>query len=293
MLLCYYKRTTLVVLLLCLFMVEQSHAQKRRGRKSAARSPFLNTQWWIGVKAGGNLTKANPVARYSEYVSTQDPGGNYYDKNYGSFNIFNGQAGLEITYFHKGFSISFQPNYRRMSFSYSNYYIWSDPSNPSNSLEMTDNSTIKLDYFEFPLLIKYEPFQTRLRPFVQAGIYYAALNNAYKSTRIDERDMASGGNNEYTRESFAMSANDLFISTNIGWILGAGVSYPLGNVRLALDISYRNNTNNITNKANRYNSDRLTGTGDVLDDVKLRNLSFSLSCLIPLRFLAKSNFMAE
>lgn len=216
-----------------------------------------------------------------------------YDKTYNNFSKVGGQAGIEITFYHQGFSVSFQPNYRRMSFVYKNQYLWQDANNPDYSLTSHYTSIQKLDYFELPLLLRYEPLKTKFRPFVQAGLYYSFLNNAYKGTEIKITDKASGAINEYTEQNITVGAKDLFIRSNMGWILGAGVSYPMGNVRLALDISYRHSTNNITSAANRYSNDRITGSGDVLDDVKLRNLSASVAVLIPLRFIMKGSFKAE
>ena len=180
-----------------------------------------------------------------------------------------------------------------MSFTYTNEYTWKDAANASYSFTSNYKAIQKLDYFELPILVRYEPLKTKFRPFVQAGVYYAYLNNAFKATEIKITDNASGAENEYTEKNITLGAKDLFIKSNLGWLAGVGVSYPLGNVRLTLDVTYRRNTNNITNVANRYSNDRLTGSGDILDDVKLRNISASVSILIPLRFIMKGSFKAE
>ncbi len=284
---------TSLLILLGSVLVYAQPSRKQKGRSGTYRDPFLNTQWWVGIKAGANLTKAKPVERYSAFHSTVEPDTKIYDKEYENFKNTAGQAGIEITYYHQGFSFSFQPNYRRMSFRYLNEYQWQDAADPSYSFSSHYTSIQKLDYFEFPLLIRYEPLKTRLRPFIQAGVYYAVLNNAYKATEIKVTDEASGAVNQYTETNIMVGAKELFIKSNMGWIAGAGLSYPLGNIRLALDISYRHNTNNITSAANRYSNDRLTGSGDIMDDLKLRNLSASVSLLIPLRFIMKSSFKAE
>lgn len=284
---------TLLLVLLGTIAGYAQPSRKQKGRGGPGRDPFLNTQWWVGFRGGANITKAKPVERYSSFYSTKDPESTMYDKTYNNFSKVGGQAGIEITFYHQGFSVSFQPNYRRMSFVYKNQYLWQDANNPDYSLTSHYTSIQKLDYFELPLLLRYEPLKTKFRPFVQAGLYYSFLNNAYKGTEIKITDKASGAINEYTEQNITVGAKDLFIRSNMGWILGAGVSYPMGNVRLALDISYRHSTNNITSAANRYSNDRITGSGDVLDDVKLRNLSASVAVLIPLRFIMKGSFKAE
>ncbi len=267
-------------------------SQKMKGRQSSSGNSFLKTQWWVGIRMGGNFTKAKPTDRFSTFSSSLDPNTNVYDKDYQDFNKAGGHAGIEITYYNQGFSFSFQPSYQRMSFRYTNEYTWAD-AGTNNSYISKYESIQKLDYFELPISVRYEPFKTKLRPFVQAGVYYAFLNNAYKSTEIKITDKASGGQNEYIESNITVGAKDLFIKSQLGWLAGAGVSYPVGNVRLKLDAIYRRNTNNITCAANRYSNDRLTGAGDILDNMKLRNIAVSLSILIPLRFISKGSFKAE
>lgn len=272
-----------------------SHAQRMRPphKKSRFSNKFLDKQVWIGLKTGANLTKANPMQRYSAFSSMNDQK-SAFDKEYKNFSKTGWQGGLEITFFYKMVSLSFQPGYRRMVFEYSNLYRWQDPSNASNAMEQKYEAIQKLDYFEFPLFIRYEPLKTKLRPFIQIGCYYSRLNNAVKATKITVKDMASGGSNEYIAEDISVGAKDLFIQSNIGWAAGAGASFPVGNARLSADIIYFRNTHNITSVENRYSNERLTGSGDILDDVQLRNLSFFISILIPLRFvILKENYKVE
>jgi hypothetical protein len=42
---------------------------------------------------------------------------------------------------------------------------------------------------------------------------------------------------------------------------------------------------NVVSAENRYSNDRLAGVGDAMDDLDMDNLSISLGCLFPLRFL--------
>ena len=115
-----------------------------------------------------------------------------------------------------------------------------------------------------------------------------------KSTTISITDQASGGSNEYVSEQISVEARDLFIRSNMGWVAGVGGSFPIGNARIAADINYFRNTHNITSVENRYDNERLTGSGDILDDIKTRNLSFSISVLIPLRFvILKENYKVQ
>jgi len=61
------------------------------------------------------------------------------------------------------------------------------------------------------------------------------------------------------------------------------------NVRLVFDAVYRHGLNNVTNVSNRFSSNQLASIGDALDDMTLKNISFSIGCAFPLRFISKNN----
>lgn len=201
---------------------------------------------------------------------------------------------MEITFFYKDFGVSFQPGYRTVSFEYENNYSWEDPNNASNTIEQEYAALQKLSYFDFPLLFRYQPIKAFVRPYVQAGWYYSTLSSAIKETHVITTDNASGGNGTTQEDQISVGADDLFIRSNMGWIVGVGGSLPIGNARLSAEVNYRRNTHNITNVNNRYSNDRLTGSGDILDDVKLRSLTLTFSVVIPLRFtVLKENYKVE
>lgn len=246
---------------------------------------FLQTQWWLGFKAGASTTAADPDMSFNGFSPL-----NYepQDKQYDDFKSINGHAGLEITLYHKGFSFSFQPNYRRQSFQYANNFEWVDSSNPNNSLTLNYQQDHQLDYIEFPVFIKYDILKTPLRPFIQVGAYYATLVNAQKSVEISGTDYASGYIGPFQDQTLILGVDDQFIKSSVGVAGGVGVSYDLWNIRIILDGTYRYGLNNITNAKNRYSSNQLASIGDALDDIKLKNIAISLGCVFPLRFINRS-----
>jgi hypothetical protein len=273
---------------------EEASAQLRKPKKSGNyRDPFFDTQWWIGLRLGTNFTKAKPVERYSAYTSTQTTDTDAFDKDYQGFGKGGVLGGLEMTFYFKGICLSFQPDYRRQEFTYKNYYAWGDPANPTNAYEISSTTQNRLDYIHLPLLVRYEPLKGRLRPYIQAGGYYANLMAAYKAYTASTTDHSSGTASTYISEEIISGSRDLYIRSNWGWIAGGGVSYPVGNFRLAADVTYRRNTNNITNVANRYENERYTGAGDIADDIKLRNITVSFALLVPLRYISKNDFNAR
>ena len=255
-----------------------------------SQSKFLDKQWWLGFKAGANLSNPVPIKRYAVVTPT-----NYslasMEKQYDHFNKAGMQATLEVTFAFKNFSVSAQPTYRSSKFTYANDMDWRNPENAEEHLSLHFDQEQQIDFADLPLVVKYEVMGFKLRPYVQLGIFYSILLNASKSITVSGTDYASGGTNNFKNEPVIVGAKDLF--TNYwGLIGGAGVNYNLGNVRLVLDVSYRHGISNITNIENRFSNDRLSGVGEAMDDLKLHNLVFSAGCLFPLRFLSK-NYAAD
>lgn len=260
-------------------------------RKPDKKSTFLDTQWWLGLKTGINFSEADPIARFAVF-SPVNYEGQRLNKTYEQYKKASMQAGIEVTFYHKGISFSLQPNYRRQRFSYENEYFWSNPEIEDQSLALFYSQTISLDYIEIPFSIKYDILKTtKWRPFIQAGAYYGLLAGAEKSIAISGEDKASGGVNKFEGESLQVGANDLFLKSSAGVLGGVGVNYDLWKIRVAFDIVYRHGLHNISNAKNRYSNNSLSGLGDTMDDITLNNLSFNIGFLFPLRFISK-NFNA-
>jgi len=246
---------------------------------------FLDKQWWLGLKAGVNLSDVTVDKRYSALSPGNYPTSQT-DKVYDDFNAIGSQVTLEVSFYFKGFTFSLQPAYRHSVFTYSNNYEWSDPENATNRLELTYDNEQKVDHAELPLIFKYDIIGNRLRPYVQVGVYYGFLINANKSVEVSGTDYAVGGVNEFTNDPVIIGAKDLFANNHWGLLGGIGANYNLGNVRLNLDIQYRKGMSLINSTENRFGSDRLSGIGEAMDDIKINNLAFSIGCLFPMRYLA-------
>ncbi|MBL7858326.1 MAG: PorT family protein [Cyclobacteriaceae bacterium] len=283
------KRFYLLILCTLLALGSQAQAKKKRpssyNKQNNENDRFLEKQWWLGFKAGVNLSDPVVVKTYSIIKPT-----NYersmVNKDYEHYKKIGSQATVEVTFTYKGASFSFQPTYRHVRFQYSNHYEWSDVDNATNRLILDLYQEQQVDYLDFPILIKYDLTKTKLRPYLQVGGYSSILLNAVKSVERSGTDYASGGENEFKDEPITVGATDLFAKNHWGLIGGAGVNYNLGNVRVNLDIMYRLGMSNVTSTENRYGSDRLSGVGDSMDDLKLNTLTISLGCLFPMRFLS-------
>lgn len=280
--------------LLLVFLLGGSLAYSQGVKKMASLKPkatkqdnFLQKQWWLGFTAGVNLSEAVPMQRYTVLTPTNYPSAKA-DKVYDGFKKTGSQATLEITFQYKNFSFSTQPTYRQSRFTYSNQFRWTNANDVNGSLDQEYDFEQKVNYADLPLIIKYDITDSKLRPYVQVGIFYSLLIDATQTVRISGTDKASGGTNQFSNEPVIVGTKDLF--TNYwGLMAGGGASYQLGNVKLVLDASYRKGMSNIANTKNRFSNDRLSGIGDVQDDLKLNNIVISAGVLFPMRFL-NSNF---
>ncbi|MBL0743801.1 outer membrane beta-barrel protein [Chryseolinea lacunae] len=291
------KRLYFVLLFFLIVATATAQEKKRSGserkrknnaaynKKNKEDDKFLQKQWWLGFKAGPNLSKVSVDKTYSIVVPTNYEASTI-GKNYESYNLMGSQATLEVSFYFKGFTISFQPTYQRSRFEYSNQFTWSDTV-ATHNVELKYNQEQKLSYAVLPLLVKYDFLTGRLRPYVQIGVYSALLLDATKIVTVSGVDQASGGANEFQNESVIVGAKDLFAKSHWGLLGGVGLNYNLGNnVRLNFDVAYKHGMSNISSTKNRFSSDRLSGVGDALDDLKLDNISVTLGCLFPLRFLS-------
>jgi Outer membrane protein beta-barrel domain len=271
-------------LIVCSLTVSGQTNRKRKtsfNARNSANSDFLDKQWWLGFKAGVNFSKVVVDKSYAVLTPT-----NYEatKKKYDDFSGVGAHATVEVTFTFRQFSISLQPTYRNSQFSYSNHYEYTDEGDPQIILDY--KHVQKVDWAEFPLLIKYDITQSKLRPYVQVGAYYAFLINANKSVETSGVNYVSGSANKFTEPEIIVGASDLFAKKHWGLVFGAGVNYHVGNIRLNLDVMYRKGMSLANSTENRFSDERLSGTGDVMDDIKINNIAVSLGCLFPLRFLS-------
>jgi hypothetical protein len=255
--------------------------------KNKEKEVFLKKQWFLGIKGGVNYSGVDVIKEYS-VINPTNYEQSLTSKSYDNFADIGTQVSMEATFYFTGLSLSFQPTYRHNRFTYSNHFEWTDEENANNRLILDFNQQQNIDYLDLPVLAKYEKMYNKFSPFIQAGIYYSFLLNANKSVDVSGIDYASGGVDEFKNETIIVGATDLFAKRHWGIIAGAGVYFNQGNVRFSLDVQYKHGMSNITSTQNRFSSDRLSGVGDTLDDMKLRTISVNLGCLFPLRFLGRN-----
>ncbi|GIV36009.1 MAG: hypothetical protein KatS3mg032_0388 [Cyclobacteriaceae bacterium] len=279
-----------ISLFLLLASVTMVAAQKRKppssfNRINAANTQFLEKQWWLGLKAGVSFSGTVVQQPYSglspvNYTAPQ--------KNYDNFAQPGFVVLMEAAFSYRRFTVAFQPGYRNARFDYQTFYLWTDYQNPDNRLELQYGQQQRVEYADFPLLVRFDATTTRLRPYIQAGVYYAHLIQAAKTIQVTGTDYASGGINVFAQPPVKVGATELFATTHYGLIAGAGASLHSGNVRFSFDIQYRKGMSLANSTSNRYANTRLNSFGDVMDDIHINSVLFSLGTIFPLKFLSKS-----
>lgn len=280
-----------ILISLALFLLAYTALAQRNQRRPANFNSqrnqamvFLEKQWWLGFKAGFNLAEAVPESRYHVVAPVNYPS-DVIEKQYDNFVAPGFQATFEVAFSFREWSISAQPTYRTAHFVYTNHYRWSQGKDARYSLELDYEQRNQLGYLDFPLVARYEFPLSGIRPYLMAGIYASRLIDADKEVTVRGVDHASGGENRFEQEPIMVGARDLFAKNHWGLVGGAGIFYNLGNIRLNLDVAYRQGMSNIASTSNRFKNDRLTGVGDAMDDARLHSIAISLGCLFPLRFL--------
>lgn len=190
--------------------------------------------------------------------------------------------------FKRYFAVSLSPSYLSVQYRYRSQFVWENVENPNNYLENTYGHQQKLHYLSIPLAFRYSPTGKKFRPYVQAGLHYDRLLNAQKIVTIKGLDRASGGEVGFENSPQSTDVSHLYIQSHFGLMAGAGFTYNLGTILIFLDGQYRHGMHTVTNAKTRYSGSRdIPGFGNVLDDVSLRSLQFSVGCYFPLKFLTK------
>ncbi|MCS6973911.1 MAG: outer membrane beta-barrel protein [Cyclobacteriaceae bacterium] len=280
------KLTLLILLMACLSTWAQKRNTPTKYKNARmANAEFLEKQWWLGLKTGTTLAGAVAEKAYSGLSPVN------YDvpsKVYDNYSEAGFTASLEAAFSFLQFTIVLQPGYRSARYSYTTDYLWTDYSNPDNRLELTYLQRQRVEYADFPLLLRYDFTTTRLRPYIQAGAYYTLLIQATKSLQSSGTDYASGGVNQFSNPAVSVGATDLFAPRHWGLLGGLGVNYQAGNVRFTLDIQYRKGMSLANSTENRFANTRLSSFGDAMDDIKINSALITLGALFPMKFLSKS-----
>ncbi|GAB4243513.1 MAG: hypothetical protein Tsb0034_21410 [Ekhidna sp.] len=268
------------LLLLILIGGSLSAAAQRKPDKNPLES-FLDTQFWLGLKMGVNYTQAFPETSFNGF-SPIDYLADSVSKSYDDFSLPGGHMGLEMNFYHRGFSISFQPTYKRSRYRYNNALAW-EGTQSANRFETNYEITQKLDLVELPLAVKYDIIQSgKIRPFVMVGGFHSLIASAQKDVKISQTDYSSGTPLTSEPGTTSIGVKDSFQSFS-GIMGGIGANLDYWNIRTVFEVGYKRSLTSATRPNVRQNE--LASLGETNDELFLRDISVSLSFVFPFRFI--------
>lgn len=281
----YGSRVLLLTLTFFLFVSAFDGLAQRRKKPSTPASQaqeFLNTQWWLGIRGGANFSQTTLIKSYSGLNPINYSNENL-EKEYENFANPAFHIGLDVTFYHKGFSVMSFPTFFRNNINYSSELSWLGNSE-RDQYKTSYNVKQSITFLELPLAVKYDIIGNKIRPFVMAGAFYSIAFDANKEVQIFETDYASGQPVEFERANIKLN-NKEEIKNNWGVLGGVGVSFDFWNIRSIIDIQYRHSFQSIVNSETRFSESTFSSFGEVQDDYSLQNYSASLSFVFPLRYI--------
>lgn len=203
-------------------------------------------------------------------------------KAYDDFATPGAHMGLEMNFYHRGFSVSFQPAFKRSNYSYTNSFEWQGE-RLSNRFETNYKIDQKLDLIELPLMLKGDLIRKgKIRPFLMFGGFYTLITSAQKDVGISQVDYSSGTALPSTVGNFSIGAKDAF-QNFYGIAGGAGVNLDYWNIRTVFEVAYQKSLSSATRP--NFSQNELASLGETNDQVNIRDISISLSFVFPFRFI--------
>lgn len=266
--------------LVMVLVFNTTQAQRRLDAKGGI-SAFLDTQWWLGLKFGTNVTSPIIGDRYS-VLSPVNYAESDLDKAYDDFTIPGFQAGLDATFYTKGFSIGLQPAFKFVVFSYENRLNW-ELGGQQEAFSTRYQIRQGLNTLEVPLTVKYDLIKRgKLRPYVIAGGFYSFVLSGRKKVEVDHRDAIL--NTDIDGGEVTIGKNDEF-KDYAGVLGGVGASFDYGNIRILLDITYQRALLSAIEPEALFTENQLFAIGNITDDISLSHINASLGIVFPLRFI--------
>jgi hypothetical protein len=283
----YSSGSKLLLIVLLSIVTFGATAQKRNAKPMKSTfETFLDTQWWLGVRFGANYTQPSSQQSFSTY-SPIDYASSKLDKKYNSFQNAGVQAGMDISFYHKGFSIVLQPTYKRLNYSYTSSREWLDDA-AAITFKTEFDTEQNFNFFEVPLSLRYEIFKKgKIRPFAQAGLQYSFLISANKDTKIRHTDYASGAAVSYSGGKISQGTKDSF-KGYYGATGGVGAAFDYFNIRTVVAATYYYGLNSVTDQKSNFQDNTMSSLGEANDKLRINNLDISISLVFPLRYIDKT-----
>lgn len=267
------------VCLLAVLCGLQLHAQRFDRKKQVV----------IGLKGGVNFTQPLVLKSHSVFSPTQNSANGATSKKYRPLmqNMgFNG--GIFIMYrITNRLSATLEGLYFQYRYSYKNNYVWTD-ADDGTAFTLEQKQYHRLNYFELPLMVRYDFTIRKVTPFVQGGIFTGFMHSAITQT-VSSQYSSQLSPSEETQSPLTQT-NDRYAKVHLGAIGGAGISFFAGRVMFTLGGNVRYSLLPPTSNLHRYNDQASSSTSylDVPDQVNFLNLELYVSIGVPLAFSSKN-----
>ncbi len=238
----------------------------------------------LGLKLGLNRTIPHIGNRYTIFSPISTMGTDSYLKNYEASKIICGPIGaiLEIS-LTPSISLKLLPSVIWLEYSYTNDYKWTDAQS-NGIIDARFSHHQRIVWIELPVLLKYRFFlKPYLACYIQGGGFLRTLSTASKS--INAKINTFG---DIENEAIKSDITDKINNFQGGFQLGGGLEVAINhflikNIHFQFELNYNwAFTGNIIDRGKRFNNPELQyGFYDLLDDIRLNNLSLSLNILIP------------
>ena len=275
----------LLITLLCIPAFGATAQRNAKPMKSTFEN-FLDTQYWLGVRFGVNYTQPLAQERFSSFSPINYPS-DALDKEYYTFQNIGVQAGLDMSLYHKGFSIVLQPTYKRLNYSYMSKREWLDETQ-AVAFETQYDIEQNFNLVELPLGIRYEIFKKgKIRPFAHIGAQYSLLVSANKNTAITHTDYSSGNASSYSGGKISLGGKEGFkgFFSALG---GVGAAFDYWNVRTVVAASYHYALTSVVDEKQNFKDNELSSLGESNDKLNINNIDISVSLVFPLRYIDKT-----
>lgn len=270
--------TTLLIVFFCLSSAAQKNRQFNRKK-----------QLVIGVKGGVNFTQPIVLKSYSVFSPTITSSHGSTPKEYQPLMKNMGfDGGIFLMYrITNRLSVALEGLYFQYRYSYKTTYNWLDATD-GTSFSLEQEQFNRLNYFEIPLMLRYDFTIRKVTPFVQGGIFSGFMHSAVNQS-VSRQYSSQLSPSEETKNPLTQT-NDRYTKVHLGAIGGAGISFFAGKVMLTLGGNVRYSLLPPTGNLYRFNDQAATSTAylDVQDNFNLLNMELYFSIGVPVFLSEKS-----
>lgn len=267
---------TILILLLASSFYASSQKRHNFDRKK---------QLIIGIKGGVNFTQPLVLSSHSVFSPTLGSLHGSTPKKYEPFmkNMgFNG--GIFLMYrITNRLSASLEGLYFQYRYSYKNSYVWTDAVD-GTTFTLEQQQFNRLNYFEIPVMLRYDFTIRKITPFIQGGIFTGFMHSAVTQS-VSRQYSSQIAPSEETKNPLTQT-NDRYTKVHLGAVGGGGVSFFAGKIMLTLGGNVRYSLLPPTGNLHRYNDQASSSSAylDVPDNMNFLNMELYVSIGVPVSF---------